>query len=259
MAAKILEKSGSRTFRVPLAMAIGALLMFLSTKPLLAAQEFQILTEELHPYSYTENGKVTGMSVEIVRAVLKKIKHPDTIKIYSWSRAYNLTLQNKGYILFSTTRLDSREKLFKWVGPLAEDKTVFFAKKGSGVIIKSIEDAKKAGSIGTYKDDIAEIYLKERGFTNLESVLDDTLNVKKLAAGRIQLWPMNELVALYTAREAGLEQQIERVYLLYTNYFYMAFSKDTPDDEIASWQRALDEVKDEGDYDKILNKYGVTR
>ncbi len=36
---------------------------------------------------------------------------------------------------------------------------------------------------------------------------------------------------------------------------YIAFSKNTPDDEVKKWQAALDELKKDGTYQKIVDKY----
>ncbi|MDH4100225.1 MAG: transporter substrate-binding domain-containing protein [Nitrospirota bacterium] len=227
------------------------------TTEALCAPQYQVVTEELPPYSYTESGDVTGVCSEIVKALMRKMGHPEKITSYSWSRAYNLTLQNEGYILFSTGRNASREKLFKWVGPLIPDRTVLFARKGSGLVIRALDDAKKVKSIGTYKDDVGEIMLKERGFTNINSILDDKFNVQKLAAGRIDLWITSEIAGHYVARKMGVQDKVEKIFEVGSDHLYLAFNIKTPDSEIVRWQKALDEIKSDGTYAQILRKYDV--
>jgi len=240
-----------------------AVLAVLLSVPLAASGQapatFQVLTEELKPYNYKEKGKVTGLSVEIVREIMNKLGHPDTIKILPWSRAYNLALNNPGYILFSTVRTPERENLFKWAGPLGADVVALFARKGSGISISSLDDARKVKSIGAYKDDVGEVVLKKLGFTNLHSVVDDRLNVKKLAAGRIDLWISNELIGQSLARDMGYDDQLEAVYKQENGFLYLAFSRQTPDEEVARWQKAFDELKSGGRYAEILAKYHVPR
>lgn len=221
------------------------------------AQTFKIMTEEYSPYNFTKDGKITGISTEIVREILKRIGHPDNIEVFSWSRGYNLIQQKGNHILFSTTRTEKRENLFKWVGPLALNKTVFFAKKGSNISVASINDARKVKSIGVYKDAFGEMLLKEKGFTNIDSVVDNKLNLKKLIGGRIDLWIINELTGVQIAKEAGLTDKIESVFEVQTKQLYMAFSKNTPDEIIKKWQKALDEIKADGSYARILRKYGI--
>ena len=41
-----------------------------------AADELRIVTEELPPYNMTQNGQITGLSTEVVRAVLKEAVRP---------------------------------------------------------------------------------------------------------------------------------------------------------------------------------------
>jgi len=220
------------------------------------AENFEIMTEEYPPFNYTENGKLTGLSSEVMEELIKRIGHPDNIKVVPWSRGYKLIQDKDGMILFSMTRTEQRESLFKWVGPVAENKWVFFAKKGSGIQINSLEDAKTVKKIGTYKDDAAESYLKEQGFTNIESVVNDQANVKKLMAGRINLWIVGQLQGLFKAKNAiGDSSALEKVFDVKETQLYIAFSKSTSDGDIEKWQAELDKMKADGTYDAILKKY----
>ena len=215
---------------------------------------FRILTEEFPPYNFTDNEKISGISTEIVREILKKVNHPDKLEVLPWMQGYNLLQEENNIILFSTTRSPMREDLFKWVGPLVPNNTVFFAKKGSGISISSMDDARKVKSIGVYKDDFGELLLKKKGFNNLNSELDNKLNVKKLAEGKIDLWIINELTGRHMAMVAGLADKIEKVYEVQKDYMYMAFSKNTPDIVIKEWQYVLELLKDDGIISQIYSK-----
>tara|TARA_B100000959_G_scaffold287292_1_gene370865 strand:- start:2347 stop:3093 length:747 start_codon:yes stop_codon:yes gene_type:complete len=221
------------------------------------AYGLDILTEEFPPYNYTRDGKVTGLSTEIVREILKRIDHPDNIKVHSWALAYKIIQKKDNVVLYSTVRSKGRENLFKWVGPISISNLVFFAKKGSGILMKSYDDARKVKSIGVYRLDHAELFLKEKGFNNLDIVLDPGLNPRKLAAGRLSLWMINGKVGVFLAKEAGVLDKIEKVYEIKTDALYLAFSKTIPDAVIDKWQKTLDGIKSDGTYDKILTKYEI--
>ncbi len=223
------------------------------------AQTFNIITEEFPPYNYTEEGKIKGISTEIVREILKRIGHPDNVKVHSWALAYKLIQKKDNIMLFSTVRSPGRENLFKWVGPIGSSNQVFFAKKGSEILISSLNDAKKVKSIGVYRNDYAELLLKENGFNNIDSILDSGLNPKKLAAGRIDLWVINELTGIDLAKKAGVFEKIEKVFEVKSDEFYLAFSKNTPDAVVEKWQKALDEIKADGTYTRIYSKYGMEK
>lgn len=173
------------------------------------------------------------MSSEVMVELTKRLGHTGDIEVLSWARAYGLIQKKDGLILYSMTRTEQREDMFKWVGPVASNKWVLFAKKGSGVSVASLEDAKKVGKIGTYKDDAAETFLKDSGFNNLDSVLNDEQNVPKLIAGRIDLWIVGELQGIYKAKKKGVSDQLEKVLDVKDTQLYIAFSKNTADDVIA--------------------------
>lgn len=232
---------------------LGAVLMLCGA--VAQAETFKIMTEEYPPFNYTADGKLTGLSTEVVQQLAKKVGHPEDIEMLPWARAYGLIQQSDGQILFSMTRTEEREKMFKWVGPIASNKWVFFAKKGSGVTIASLADAKKVEKIGTYKDDAAESFLKAEGFTNLDSVLNDEQNVPKLVAGRINLWIVGELQGIHKAKAKGVADQLEKVFDVKDTQLYIAFSKNTPDAEVAKWQAALDAMKADGSIDALVKKY----
>ena len=216
---------------------------------------FRILTEEFPPYNFTESGKINGISAEIVREILKMVNHPDTLEVLPWVQGYNLAQKEDNIILFSTTRTPIREDLFKWVGPLVPNNTAFFAKKGSGISISNMDDAKKVKSIGVYKDDFGELLLKNKGFKNLDAEVDNRLNVNKLVEGKIDLWIINELTGKHMAMKAGFANAIEKVYEVQKDYMYIAFSKSTPDSVIAEWRNALDKIKADGTYAQIFSEW----
>lgn len=219
------------------------------------AADFKIMTEEYPPFNYSEGGVITGLSTDVVYEIAKRIGHPAEIEVLPWARAYGLIQHQDGVILYSMTRTEARENLFKWVGPVAPNKWVFFAKKGSGVKVGSLDDARIVGKIGTYKDDAAESFLKEQGFSNLDSVVNDEQNVPKLMAGRIDLWIVGELQGIYKAKKKGVADQLEKVMDVKDTQLYIAFSKNTSDEDIAKWQKALDEIKADGTYDELMKKY----
>ena len=218
---------------------------------------FKILTEEFPPFNFSENGKVKGVSTDIVREILNKMNLPDNIEIKPWSIGYSTIQKEDNVILFSTTRSPGRENLFKWVGPLVSNNVVFFARKGSGLSVSNLDEARSAKNIGVYMDDFGEILLKEKGFTNLESVVDNKLNVKKLMEGKIELWLANELTGKHMAREAGVADKIEKIYDVQEDSMYLAFSRSTPDSIIEKWQNVLDEIKADETFARILSKWIV--
>ncbi len=216
-----------------------------------------LMTEDYPPYNYqNENGKLEGISIDIVKEIIKKTGDANNIELLPWARSYKNIQDKKGQVLFVMTRTKERENLFKWVGPVAFNDWVLFASSDSNIHPTSLEDLKKSNYIiGAYKDDACELFLKTNGFKNITSVSDDILNVKKLTNKRIDVWIVGEYQGIIKAKRLGLHNKIKKVFDVQRTELYIAFSKDVPDNVIAIWQKELDVLKANGVYQKIIDKY----
>jgi polar amino acid transport system substrate-binding protein len=221
-------------------------------------EELTILTENLPPLNYVDNGVLVGPSVEIVQAIQKKIGSNEPIQVYPWSRAYKMAEKEKNVVLFGMTYTKIRQDKFKWVGPLAIKRDILVAKKDSGITIDSLEDAKKVKSIGILLDDTRGRLLVSHGFTNLEPVSDEQLNAKKLALGRIDLWAY-KIPGLRTVCDlAGLDhRQFKEVYHLREIELMIAFSEITSDTIVKKWQNAFDELTADGTILQIKKEWNM--
>jgi polar amino acid transport system substrate-binding protein len=220
--------------------------------------ELTILTENMPPLNYVENGILVGPSVEIVKEIQKRVGSQEQIQVYPWARAYKMALEEENVILFGMTYTDVRKDKFKWVGPLATKRDILVAKKGSGIKIKDLEDAKKVERIGTLRDDTRERLLKSYGFTNLEPVSDEQLNAKKLALGRIDLWTYKIPGLITVCDLAGVDYtEFEEVYHLREIDLMIAFSKKTSDSIVKKWSDAFNELLADGTIMQIRKKWNM--
>ncbi len=222
------------------------------------AESITVVTEEYPPYNYIENGKITGCSTEIVHEVMKRSGIDYTIKSYPWARTYNLAQNSPNTLIYSIGRNEKREKLFQWVGVVAPYEIFLFkAKARKDIEISSLEDAQKY-KIGAVRDDVRAQYLEKNGINNADLVPNDTQNIKKLLAGRIDLMPVDKLAASYLMKKEGLNfGDIEQVFLLedLSTGLYLAFSLQTDEKIVEKCRKALAEIKDDGTYDSIMKKY----
>ncbi|MFW2367099.1 MAG: substrate-binding periplasmic protein [Desulforhopalus sp.] len=239
---------------------VYSLLLFiflLPSHPLLAA-ELTILTENLPPLNYLKDGKLVGPSVEIINEIQKRVGSSAKIRVLPWARAYRLALEEENVVLFGTTQTRSRQELFKWVGPLATKRDILVALKGSELNISSLEDAKKVNRIGTLRDDTRERFLKEHGFTNIEPVSNDQKNAKKLILGRLDLWAYKEPGLKTVCELAGVNYNaLEEVLHLRRIDVSIAFSKKTSDAIVLKWQKAFDEMTQDGTIKRIRNNWNL--
>ena len=220
--------------------------------------ELTILTENLPPLNYLKDGKLVGPSVEIVKEIQRRVGSNEKIQVYPWARAYKKVQEEENVVLFGMTHTEDRHDKFKWIGPLARKRDILVAKKGSGIKIDSLEDAKNVKRVGTLREDTRERFLKEHGFTNLESVSDEQKNARKLVLGRIELWAYKTPGLKTICELAGVDyNEVEEVYSLREIDVSIAFSKKTPDSIVRSWTRAFDEMLVDGTITRIRNKWST--
>jgi len=142
-----------------------ATLIFSSTLVAQTVDDLTFLTEHYPPFNFEEDEKLQGIAVESLREMFKLVDTDKTIqdvKLWPWARGYSRVLDTKNTVLFSTARTEAREKLSKWVGPVAPSHIVVLAKKSRGAKVDSIQDLHKY-RIGVVRDDIGEQLLLQMG------------------------------------------------------------------------------------------------
>ncbi|MBL0714500.1 MAG: ABC transporter substrate-binding protein [Desulfosarcina sp.] len=238
-------------------MIICFLLLFCLTPPALAS-ELTILTENLPPLNYVQEGVLVGPSVDIVREIQKRVGSTAPIQVYPWVRAYKMALEGDNVVLFGTTYTRDRHDKFKWIGPLATKRDILVARKASNTRIATLDDARQIGRIGTLRDDTRERFLLKHGFTNLEPVSDEKKNAQKLMLGRIDLWTYKKPGLRTVCMLAGVDADaLEEVYHLRTIDLMIAFSKSTADTIFNAWQDAFDAMQADGTILQIRREWNA--
>lgn len=218
----------------------------------LLAQPLRIVTEESPPVNFSENGHLRGSSTAVVREILRRLSLPDHIEVLPWARAYELALTHPNVVLYSTTRTPEREAMFHWVGPLCTLHWGFYARKGANVRITSIEDARKVHAIGTYRHDARQQELRSLGFSNLDIASAPEASLKKLMAGRVDLWLYDNLGMPQIARKAGVDPaRLEMAFSMGTHSLYIAMSRQIPEAIVSLWQRTLNAMKKDGSFRRL--------
>ncbi|NQZ22777.1 MAG: transporter substrate-binding domain-containing protein [Colwellia sp.] len=232
-------------------------LLLINLFPVALAADYNIMSEELPPWNYTENGSPTGVTVEIVREILKNINHPDTIAIYPWVRAYRMTRDGQNNILFTIARTPEREALFNWIGPIATETTYFYKNKDTKLHLEYLADADDSYTILVTRGFPEQKLLLSKGFNNLFITLKTINSFKMLAQHRADLVVSGEYTAKYFINKNLIDGAlIERMDIeLLKSDLYIAFSKNIPSNEIIKWQNALNQLKASGKYDEIFKKY----
>ncbi|WP_282110401.1 substrate-binding periplasmic protein [Shewanella algicola] len=217
----------------------------------------QFITYPLPPFTYLDNGYLSGFSIDIIEAMMQNTQQTAKIEMYPFKRAFQLIKSQKNTALFLVAKRPERESEMKWVGPIISSGVYFYQKRDSGLSLAHLEDLKRVQNIGVVQDNADHTYLNAQGFTNLSTDNAQLQSLKMLSYGRIDVAPMSELVMPYLAQAANIDiNTIERTPIkLYDSTLYIAFSNDTSDEDIALWQQAFDELKKSGQYQAIYDRY----
>ena len=219
-----------------------------------------LLTENFPPYNMAKNGKnfaqdenIDGIAVDIVREMFKRagINYNLTLH-FPWERIYKLALEKPGYGVFVMARLPDREALFKWVGPIGPDDWIMLARADSKITLQTLEQARKY-KIGAYKGDAIAETLTKQGLAPIVALRDQD-NARKLVSGQIDLWATGDPAGRYLARQEGVTG-LKTVLRFHSAELYLALNKDVPDEIVSKLQLALDQLRKEGEVERIMARY----
>ena len=225
-----------------MAWRLAALLL---TLPVAAgAQGVRIVGEHLPPSSMMEGNVVVGRETMKVREIMARAGIGYAIELLPWKRAYAQALREPDTCIFSTSRTQEREALFRWIGPLNEAEWVLYGLAERRLALRTLDDARGL-VIGTVLGDARDDYLRQRGL-NVAPVTQEWLNPQKLLLGRIDLWAVG--MAVGSKPFLGKEWEGKVVPLLTFNRVqtYLACNKQLPEAQAAAMQRAAAAMRRDG-------------
>jgi len=232
--------------------------MFAAAPTAAVAQTINLLTEDAYPFQYLENKKLTGMAVEVVTEAFKRagIAHKD--EMLSWKDAYDRAQLYPDTCVYSTSRSENRERVFKWIGPVVENKWAAFAKKGFKGTLSRPEDLGEY-RVGVLQGDVKERYLKDLRITFRVPEADDAKNPSKLTLNRtepdkIDLWVTGYYSGAHIAAKTGVKDVVP-VWVFQTSQNYLACNLSMPQATADKLQKALDAMKRDGTHAAILARY----
>ncbi|MET1080472.1 MAG: transporter substrate-binding domain-containing protein [Pseudomonas sp.] len=237
---------------------IAALCCLLLGSPVWAEQ-YQVVTEEWAPYNYRENNQLTGMTTEIVRAIMALTGDDFEVVLLPSMRA-TLALQSRPKtIMYSLFRTAEREPLYKWVGPIVEESIHPYQLANAPQPVHSLEQLLQAPQITTRHAGLVPKMLQSQGFKNLDKSATTSLQLyRMLLAGRTDLiiGDTDAGVAYYSRQLNMPPGTLRRIPIeLYRASLYIAFSRDCDEQLVAAWALALEQLRRSGELARIQGRY----
>ncbi|WP_033070308.1 substrate-binding periplasmic protein [Thalassospira australica] len=181
-----------------------------------------------------------------------------------WKRLMELAEREVGHVIYPTTRVENREDLFKWVGPVSRTIWRLYGFSNRGWADMGFDSLLRDARIGVLMGSARESYLRRRGAQQLVTLPREELLLPMMLADRIDLIAVGGNVLRHyidQAREENLLKgvpDISGVVPYRTCYLYIAISGDVPDRDITQLQSTLDDFKKNGFFVENRRKHGLS-
>lgn len=237
---------------------IAALLWLLLGAPV-RAEPYQVVTEEWAPYNYRENNQLTGLSTEIVRGIMALTGDAFEVVLLPSMRASRILQTRPKTIMYSLFRNAEREPLYKWVGPIVEESIYPYQLANTQQPVNSLEQLMQAPRITTRHAGLIPHILQSQGFNNLDKAATESLLLyRMLLAGRTDIIVGDTAAGVaYYSRQLNIAPGTLRQIPveLYRSSLHIAFSLDCDDELVASWAKALEQMRQSGELKRIQERY----
>lgn len=230
------------------------------------SEQIRFITEDYPPYNYLQDGELKGLSVEIIKEMMKQTPYDYQIEVLPWARAMVTVERNKNSFIFSMRRIPSRIMRYVWIGVLTSSPQAIYAlHHRDDIEINNLDDLHHY-KIGTTVNDSRDTVLVNHGIpkinlTRLSGQDAYERNYGKLKEGRIDVWPMDGVVAFYIVKKQGDDprKQLKKVYSFDSGKnapYYLATNLKSDPKVVATIREALQNFKETPEYLSILNRWG---
>jgi polar amino acid transport system substrate-binding protein len=211
----------------------SAALLFLVAATGASAASLQVVTENNPPFNFQEGKDVMGTSTAAVRDLLARAGVDAKFYVLKWNDAYSRTQKNANTCIYSTVRVENREKLFKWYGPIGTDAWALYALPSFDKTLSGVADA-RFYRIGGVKNDAKVDFLRGEGASSIREAERDADNPVRLAKPKndpdaIDLWITTQATARETAAKAGV-RELKEVLVVKKHDLYLACNPRTDKD-----------------------------
>jgi polar amino acid transport system substrate-binding protein len=244
------------------ALALGCLVAALPAQ----AADLRLLAAELPPYTFRLPsasvsefpGPGQGVVYDAVQAMAERIPGQSAvIEFMPWRTAQQIAMTEPDIGILALTRSPEREDKYRWLVKILDDDLILVG--GQGVDVSSLDKVKDRPT-GVLLLSGAQALLKEKGFARIEPAPEEWINARKLRDRRIDAWLAPRQMVIYAYREVGGDPTSLNIgTIVRRSEIWLAGSKGLSEAEVKQWQRAFDEIRADGTFDRIIAKYSRTR
>lgn len=219
----------------------------------------RVVTELSPPHQTINKGVVSGLSTELVLAVLNQANIVASISMYPWARSFYIAKTQPNVLIYNMARTPEREAEFNWIGTVAAYQLGFVSlSHRTDIAINRLDDAKRY-TIAVQRDDLAANFLLQQGFSNGGALVisaDITESWQLLLNGKVDLVVDDPVALQDMAQRLGVS--VDKLHFVYAipelaQHTWLAASMGTPTEVVKQLQQAHAEVAKTERYRQIMS------
>lgn len=216
--------------------------------------ETRLVAGEVPPFVYMDKGAPKGVAYDLLKEMAKRTGHSGKIDVQPFARMVE-TGKEPGTLVIPLGRSAAREPNYQWVVNLVDEEFLLVGSQAGKADIGSFDN--KGLKIGAMRDSVGYTIAKSKGYAAIDDVAKEEMNAQKLANGRIDAWMGAWNTILQAQRAAGLDpKQLKRGAVASRVGIYLAGAPGFDKADAEKWRAALDGMKKDGTYDRIIKSYG---
>lgn len=213
--------------------------------------------ERLPPYQFIEGGEPKGIDVDLWRAIGQKLGRPVEIRLTDWSKAQAEFREGRGDVLSSLGRTPEREAIYGFTQTIHRYNFSLFVRSARAA---DFEDSPLAGrrigvTVGGFP---RKHFEKNHPNVPLAIVANTEEGMRRVLRGDIDAFAANTWTGEYFLRELGIRGITPLPSPFVTVEGGMAVRRGDAA-LLADIERALTELKAEGRFDEIIDRWAGQR
>ena len=224
------------------------------------SKELVLDTQDFAPYSYLENGQVTGPAESIIKQVCAEMNTKCELRLQSWTRAQYNVRNGKANGLFVLAKNDERKAWLYFSVPLFQAEYGIFVRESDTLKFTDVSQL-KGYMIGVYGPSNTskqlELIQKKVPDFNIDMRPDDTVGFNKLHHGRNDAVFSNRDVG-WMIIKANKIKGIRYAGAYKKTLYHIGFSKKTTDEQtVKEFNAAYMKLFKNGTIKAILHTYDM--
>ncbi len=169
-------------------------IFFLLSPEISPASSLKLITGNWEPYSSSDPEK-PGITTEIVRAAFDAVGIETTLTFYPWARCEKMIQRGMDVVAFPYVQTAERDKFALFSKPILTERTyLYYSKRHMKDFDFTDYKSLRKYRIGTLNGFVHQEFFKKNNVP-ATAVKDNTSALRMLLMNRLQLFPINSLVA----------------------------------------------------------------